>query len=187
MKLNQWSLDTSDDEVWSDVDYLSCFWGGVRAKEQRLRTNMLSAQQALRIESVTGALCHNHHLQEWEPWQTNLGEWVMPGQAEKVHPARFVWQMTVAISCETTRRLQFRLRVPRSPALQPLVGEDKPWWTTLPANIVSELMMVPIGLQLMLRPPKSKEHIPPVFCEFVLQQLPENAVCCGTSCSGVPS
>ena len=40
--------------------------------------------------------------------------------------------------------------------------------------------MVPIGLQLSLRPPKSKGHIPPVICEFVLQQLPANAVCCGT-------
>ena len=109
----------------------------------------------------------------------------MPGQAEKEHPARFVWQMTVAISCETTRRLQFRLRVPRSPALQPVVGKDKLWWTTLPANIVSELMMVPIGLQLMLRPPKNKGHIPPVICEAVLQQRPENTVCFGTKAAQV--
>ena len=109
----------------------------------------------------------------------------MPGQAEKEHPARFVWQMAVAISCETARRLQFRLRVPRSPALQPLVGEDKPWWTTLPANIVSELMMVPIGLQLMLRPPKSEGHIPPVIGASFLQQLPESAVCCSTKAAQV--
>ena len=41
MKLNQWSLDISDDEVWTDVDYLSCFWGGVRAKKLRLRANRI--------------------------------------------------------------------------------------------------------------------------------------------------
>ncbi len=34
----------------------------------------------------------------------------------------------------------------------------------MPANAVSELMMVPIGLQLMLCPPKDEGHIPPVSC-----------------------
>ena len=58
---------------------------------------------------------------------------------------KIVWQMAVAISCETTKKLQFRLSMPRSPALQPLVRGDRSWLTTLPANTVSELMMVPIG------------------------------------------
>ena len=180
MGLNQWSLDTSDDEVWTDVDYLSCCWGGVRAKKQRLRTNMRSAEQALHVEGKVGAQCHNHHLQEWDPWKTSLGEWVMPGQVEKEYPARFVWQMAVAISCEAAERLQFRLKVPRSPALQPLVGDDRSWWITLPPNTVSEFMMVPIGLQIMLCPPESEGHVPPVLSASFLQQLPEGAVCCGT-------
>ena len=180
MRLNQWSLNTADEEEWTDVDYLSCFWGGVRAKKQRLRTNMRSAKHALHVGGMAGVQCHDHHLQEWEPWHTSLGEWVMPDQAEKEYPARFTWQMAVAVSCETAKRLQFRLSVPRSPALQPLVGGDRSWWTTLPANTVSELMMVPIGLQLMLCPPKDEGHIPPVICAFFLQQLPEGAVCCGT-------
>ncbi len=34
MKLNQWSLDTADVETWTGVDYLTCLWGGVRAKKQ---------------------------------------------------------------------------------------------------------------------------------------------------------
>ena len=67
MEQNQWSLDTSNDEVWTDVDYLSCFWESVRTKEQKLRTNMLSVQQALHVEGVAGGQCHNHHLQKWEP------------------------------------------------------------------------------------------------------------------------
>ena len=41
--------------------------------------------------------------------------------------------------------------------------------------------MVPIGLQLMLCPSKGEGHIPPVICASFLQQLPEGAVCCGTS------
>ena len=45
--------------------------------------------------------------------------------------------------------------------------------------------MVPSRLQLMLRPPKSEGHIPPVICASVLQQLPENAVCCGTKAAQV--
>ena len=59
--------------------------------------------------------------------EDELGEWVIPGQVEKVYPARFVWQMAVAISYETAERLQYRLRVPRSPALQHLVGHDRSW------------------------------------------------------------
>ena len=104
MEQNQWSLDTSNDEVWTDVDYLSCFWESVRTKEQKLRTNMLSVQQALHVEGVAGGQCHNHHLQKWKPWKTNLGEWVMPGQAEKRYPARLVWQMAAATSCETAKK-----------------------------------------------------------------------------------
>ena len=34
MKLNQWSLHTADVETWTGVDYLTCLWGGVRAKKQ---------------------------------------------------------------------------------------------------------------------------------------------------------
>ena len=33
MMLSQWSLDTADDEDWTDVGYLSCLWGGVMAKK----------------------------------------------------------------------------------------------------------------------------------------------------------
>ena len=175
MEPNQWSLDTSDDEVWTDVNYVSYLWGGVSAKKQKLRKNMPSVQQALHVEGVAGVQCHNHHLQDWEPWKTNLGEWVMPGQAEKEYPTSFVWQIAVATSCETAKRLQFQLRVPRSPALQPVVGNGRPWWTRLSANTVSELMMVPIRLQLMPSPPRNEGHIPPV-----LQQPPVGAVCCGT-------
>ena len=40
--------------------------------------------------------------------------------------------------------------------------------------------MVPIGLQLMLCPPRKEGHIPPVICASFLWQLPEGAVCCGT-------
>ena len=88
--------------------------------------------------------------------------------------------MAVASSCETTKKRQFRLSMPRSPALQPLVRGDRSWLTTLPANTISELMMVPIGSQLMLCPSKDEGHIPPVICASFLQQLPEGAVCCGT-------
>ena len=63
-KPNQWSLDTSDDEVWSDDDYSSCFWACVRAKKQELRTNMLSDKQALYIGGMSDAQCHNLHMQE---------------------------------------------------------------------------------------------------------------------------
>ena len=128
MKPNQWSLDISDDEVWADDDYFSCCWCGVRVKKLELRRNMLSAKQALHEGGMAGVQYHNQHVQEWDPWKTSLGEWVMPGQAEKEHPARFVWQMAVAISCETAKKLQFRLRVPHSPALQPLVEDNRSWW-----------------------------------------------------------
>ena len=47
-------------------------------------------------------------------------------------------------------------------------------------HTVSELMMVPTGLQTMLCPPESEGHIPPVLSESFLQQLPDGAVCCGT-------
>ena len=170
MRTSKWSQDTAGDERWTDVDYMACYWGGVRAKKQRLRTNMHSAKEALSVEGMASAQCHDHHPQEWNPrtWQ-----------AEGEYPARFVWQMAVAISCEAANRFQFRLRVPRSPALQPMVGGDRSWWTFLPANAVSELMMVPIGLQLMLCPPKDEGHIPPVICGSLLRHLPEGAVCCG--------
>ena len=96
------------------------------------------------------------------------------------HLARFAWQMAVASSCETAKRLQSRLSMPRSPVLQPLIGDDRSWWATLPANTVSELMVVPIGLHPKLCPSKNEGHIPPVICASFFQQLPEGAVCCGT-------
>ena len=49
----------------------------------------------------------------------------------------------------------------------------------MPANTVSELMMVPIGIQLMLCPPKDEGHMPPVMGGSFLRQLPKGAVCCG--------
>ena len=107
MKLNQWSLDTSDDEVWTDDDYFSCLWGGTRAKKRRLRTNMLSAKQAPHVGGMAGVQYHNQHVQEWDLWKTSLGEWVMPGQEEREHPARFVWQMVVAdIPLDMSSRLE---------------------------------------------------------------------------------
>ncbi len=180
MKTSQWSVDTADDERWTDADHVSCLWGGVRAKKQRSKTNMHAAREALHMEGMAGVQCHDHPLQEREPWNASLSELTMPGQAEDGYPARFVWQMAVAISYETARKLQFHLSVPRSPALQLLIGEDRLWWTTLTADTVSGTMMVPIGLQLMLCPARDKGHIPPVICAPFLQQLPEGAACCDT-------
>ena len=148
MKLNQWSLDISDDEAWTDDDYFSYFWGGIRVKKLSLRTNMRSARQALHAGGMAGDQRHNQHVQERDPWKTSLGECVMPEQAEEEHSARFVWQMAAAISCGTAKRLQFRLGVPHSPALQPLVQSNKPWWIAPPSNTVSEYMMVPTGIHL---------------------------------------
>ena len=148
MKLNQWCLDISDDKVWTDDDYFSCIWGGARVKKLRLRTSMLSDKLALHAGGIAGVQHHNQHVQEWDPWKASLGEWVTPGQEEKEHPARFVWQIVVAISCGTGKRLQFRLGVLHIPALQPLAGDSRSWWITLPPNRVSVLMMVPTGLHL---------------------------------------
>ena len=60
-----------------------------------------------------------------DPWKTSLGTCVMPGRAEEEDSARLVWQMAVAICRETTRRLQFRLGILRSPSLQPLVENNR--------------------------------------------------------------
>ena len=91
MKLNQWSQDTSDVEVWIDVDYLPRFWGGVMAKKQRLRRNAFSARQALHVEGLMGVQRHNHHLQEWDPWKVSLGEWVMINHE---HSLAAIWRTT---------------------------------------------------------------------------------------------
>ena len=34
---------------------------------------MHSAEEALQMEGVAGAQCHNHHLKKLEPWNTSLG------------------------------------------------------------------------------------------------------------------
>ncbi len=179
MEPSQWSQDTADAEDWTDIDYTSYSWGGCRAKKQRLRTNMHSAKQTLSLGGMASAQCHDHQPQEWEPWTTGPGSWVMPGQAEEEHPARSVRQKAVATYCETAKRLQSRLSVPCSPALEPLVGGDKSWWTTVPTGTVSELMMVPIGIRLMPCPPKNEGHIPPVMGDSFLRQLPRGVVYCG--------
>ena len=61
------------------------------------------------------------------------------------HPARFVWQMAVAISCGAGRILQLRLEVLHIPALQPLGDDNRSWWIKLPSNTVSGFTMVPLG------------------------------------------
>ena len=59
--------------------------------------------------------------------------------------------------------------------------QDRLWWALLPAGAVSELMMVPIGLQSMLCPPKDEGHIPPViYGPPLVRHLPERAVYCGS-------
>ena len=47
------------------------------------------------------------------------------------------------------------------------------------SHTVPELIGVPIGLQPALCTCKDERHIPPAICAFCLQQLPEDAVCCG--------
>ena len=47
-----------------------------------------------------------------------------------------------------SQRLQFRLGILRSPALQPLVENNRAWWIAPPSNTVPEFMMVPTGLHL---------------------------------------
>ena len=74
MALIQWRLDTAGNKDWTDTDYLTCLWGGVRAKKQKIRKNMRSAKEALRVEGMASVQCHDHHLQVWEPWNTCLGE-----------------------------------------------------------------------------------------------------------------
>ena len=147
MMSNLWSLDISDDEAWADDDYLSRCWGD-RVKRLKLRVNMRSAEQTLHIEGMAGVQYHNQQEQEWDPWKTRLGEWVMTGQAEEEHPARFAWQMAVAICCGTAQKLQFRLGALHIPALQPLGKDNRSWWQTLPSNTISGFTMVPAGLHL---------------------------------------
>ena len=131
---------------------------------------MHSAKEALSVEGMASAQCHDHHPREGNPrtWQEE-GEF----------PARFVWQMAVAISCEAANKFQLRLRVPRSPALQPMIGGDRSWWTPLPASAASELTMAPIGLQLMLCLPRDEGHISPVIYGTILHHLSKRSACCG--------
>ena len=42
----QYNLELASDEVWKDVDLLTCYWGGVRCKKQRLRTNVTNVREA---------------------------------------------------------------------------------------------------------------------------------------------
>ena len=176
---DEYSIDTAEDEQWTDVDYLACHWGSVRAKKQRLRTNLHTAATALALPSTAAGLqCHDHQHDEWRPWKDNDGKWVYPSAAEREYPARFVWQMAVAISCETAKRFKYKLSVPRSPAMQPLMGGSREWWLELPANAVSYYSIVAVGMQLFLKPPSSEGHIPPVVCGSFLKDLPPGAVCC---------
>ena len=170
MKASKRSQDTAGDEGWTDDDYMSCFCESSRSKRQRLRTSMHSAKEALSVEGMASAQCHDQHPQEWNP---------RTRQEEGEFPARFVWQMAVAISCEAANKFQLRLRVPRSPALQPMIGGDRSWWTLLPASAVSELTMAPIGLQLMLCPPRDEGHTSPVIYGPTLHHLSKRAACCG--------
>ena len=82
MMSNQWSLDISDDEVWADDDYLSRCWGN-RVKRLKLRVNMRSAEQTLHIEGMVGVQYHNQQKQEWDPWKTRLGEWVIQDKPKR--------------------------------------------------------------------------------------------------------
>ena len=129
IKPNQWSLDTSDVEVWTDAVYLPRFWGGVRANKQRLRTNMLSAKQALHVEGMKGAQCHNHHLQEWEPWKTSLGEWVM------VNHVHFLVDMIadhikkgLIVTSADTAKIPREALAPRAPAILDTTTSSKRRW-----------------------------------------------------------
>ena len=53
-------METADDEDWTDVDYLTCLWGGVRAKKQRIRRNMLSdmTSEPSVLHTLQGAVLH---------------------------------------------------------------------------------------------------------------------------------
>ena len=126
MKLNQRSLDTADVEAWTDVDYLACFREASRPRSKVADEHALG-QEALSVGGMTGVQCHDHHLQEvgtMEHMSRRVGH---ARTGREGVSCKIVWQMAVAISCETTKKLQFRLSMPRSPALQPLVRGDRSW------------------------------------------------------------
>ena len=65
--------------------------------------------------------------------------------------------------------------------------QDRLRWTILPASAVSELMMVPIGLQLMPCPPEDEGHIPPViYGPPVAISSRESGMLRHPSCSKIP-
>ena len=80
--------------------------------------------------------------------------------------------MAAAISCEATKGPKFRLGVPHSLALQPLVQSNKPWWIAPPSNTVSEYMMVPTGIHLpCCHPASSSATYHPMASSIMVKSL----------------
>ena len=57
-----------------------------------------------------------------------------PGQAEKRVSCEICMTDDSGHQLRSIQRLQSRPNVPRSPALQPFIGGDRSWWTTLTAT-----------------------------------------------------
>ena len=175
-----------DDQIghpWTDTDYFTCEWGGVRRREHRLRSNCRLLEEAFRVPRTAGTCSHEHSASEWEPKQSRLlpGTWFHPMTAEREYPARMVWQAAVALSWDVAAAQGFRLKLPRSPALEPLREDSRVSWLTLPRGSVSWFSMGRIGLQLQMQPPTEEGHFPLVIPAAFFQTAPANAVYLGSA------
>ena len=129
MKLNQWCLDISVDEVLTDAAYLSCLWGGIRARNCGCgRTGFSQARSARRRHGGCSVLQPPRaKLVSMEDESRRMG---YARTSRKGISSRFIWQMAVPSAANKPRGCSFQLRAPRSPTLQSLVGDNRSWWIT---------------------------------------------------------
>ena len=176
---------TEMEHPWCDTVYRACEWGGIRMKEQRLRSTSHHLPGAFAVISVSDSCAHAHASDEWVPYEdptqpvASSRRWIYPTALEREYPARMVWQAAVALSWDAVVHLGYRMKIPRSPALEPMKEGDHTLYLQLPPAVVSWLSMPRIGMQLMLSPPAFEGHLPPVVSAALLTATPPGAIYCG--------
>ena len=152
---------------WSDQRYSACFFGGARAKLQRLRHNIAEIAPWPRADCN-----HFHDPQEWEPWVQD-GKRHFPSAEESEYTAELCFAMPTAASwwAWAMRVGHAKLYVPRSPS--PSCTGHRDHWLDLDPRALREWAMTPLAISLGLRPLDTAEaaRVPTRACvEDVLQQ-----------------
>ena len=142
---------------FADTQYYACSWGGWRAKDQRLLSNIDE------IKLIRARCRHMHQKGEWQPRKTK-GRWVYPSSEEAEYTATLCFAIAAATSWWAVRVGRAKLRVLHMPV------KDETTPRTFSGSVRPDVHnFTELGAEMGLVPPVLQDW----ECKLWQQFLPE--------------